>query len=119
MTTPLTGFSVAEFRTLHGYGESAYKALQKAGLGPVETLMPGTSFKRITPDDYKIWLKLISTKEVQHKEWLRRRERYSAQGRQASLSPGHPAQVWAKFKRMQITKPVPPKRPRKHMEAAE
>jgi hypothetical protein len=47
MTTPQFGYTIEEFRSLHGYGEAAFKALRKAGLAPRVTLMPGTQFARI------------------------------------------------------------------------
>jgi hypothetical protein len=107
------GYSIQEFRALHGYGEKAYKALKKAGLAPRETLIPGTIFARITPDDYAAWLKHVSQPECQLKEFLRRREMFAAHGRKASQSPTHPAQVWATFKKLKLTKEPapPPKRP--------
>jgi hypothetical protein len=120
MSIPPWGFSIPEFRTLHGYGEGTYKALHKAGLGPRETLMPGTLFQRITADDYAAWLKKISDDDCQLKEFLRRREMQTAYGRKASKSPGHPAQMWKKWHAEQAAA-LPKKpggRPRK-MQAAE
>jgi hypothetical protein len=103
-STPPFGYSVPEFRQLHGYGTGSWKTLQKLGLAPRITLMPGTQFARITAADYEDWLKRISDPDCQLQEWQRRRERYSAQGRAASLSPTHPAQMWKRFRKLGISK---------------
>jgi hypothetical protein len=112
MTIPPSGYSVPEFRAIHHYGERTYKALKAAGLAPKETLMPESQFSRILPEDYAAWLKLISKPDCQLKELVRRQERYSAQGRKASQSAGHPAQVWATFKKLKLTKEKAPPKPR-------
>jgi hypothetical protein len=93
------------------------------------TLMPGTQFSRITADDYAAWLKLISDPECQLTEWQRRRKRYEAIGHAAARSPGHPAQIWATFQKLKLTKNPPTPKPvpgrprgrpaRKQVEAAE
>ena len=112
MVIPPWGFSIPEFRALHGYGEGTYKALQKAGLGPRETLMPGTLFQRITADDYAAWLKQISDDDCQLKEFLRRREMQQAWGRKAAKSPGHTAQMWKKWHAEQAATASPKAKPR-------
>jgi hypothetical protein len=119
---PPCGYSISEFRGLHGYSEATYKSLKKAGLAPRETLMPGTIFARITPQDYEAWLKLISDPDCQLKEFLRRREKQAAWGRKASQSPGHTAMMWKKWHAEQAATTSPKKpggRPRKHPIAAE
>jgi hypothetical protein len=118
MPVPPGGYSITEFRELHGYSESTYRSLRKRGLAPKETLLPDSKYSRITEKDYCDWLKLISRPDVQFKEHLRRIDKFQSMGRIASQSHGHPAQVWSEFKRLKITKPKPiPKR--KVIQAAE
>jgi hypothetical protein len=111
MSIPPGGFSIPEFRSEHGYSEATHNSLKKANLAPKETMLPNSKYSRILPADYEAWLKLISAPDCQLKEFLRRHEQYSAQGRKAAQSTGHPAQIWATFKKMRLTKEKPaPKR---------
>jgi hypothetical protein len=103
MPIPPGGYSLAEFRELHGYSERTLNALRKRGLAPKETLLPNSKYARITEVDYLAWLEVISKPDCQLEEFLRRRKFYEETGRTAAKSPGHPAQVGAKFKRMKLT----------------
>jgi hypothetical protein len=99
---PPGGFSLAEFLTIHRYSERTFKALRKVGLAPKETFLPNSTLSRITERDYLAWLELISQPDCQLKEFLRRRDRSVRYGKQAAKSPGHPANMWKKFKAMKL-----------------
>ena len=116
MSIPPGGYSLAEFRELHGYSERTLNALRKRGLAPKETLLPNSKYTRITEADYLAWLKVISQPNCQLEEYLRRRKFYESMGRTSAKSPGHPAQIWKKFKRLKLTEEVkkptePPPKP--------
>jgi hypothetical protein len=118
MPIPPGGYSRAEFLTVHGYSEKMFNFLRKQGLAPKETLLPNSKYSRITEQDYLTWLEVISQPDCQLKEYERRYKFYESMGRTASKSPGHPAQIWAKFKKLKLTDPKPRGRSRK-MQAAE
>jgi hypothetical protein len=96
---PPGGYSLAEFRELHGYSERTLNDLRKRGLAPKETLLPNSKYARITEADYLAWLEVISQPDNQVEEYLRRRKFHEAAGRTSLKSPGHPANVWPKLKR--------------------
>jgi hypothetical protein len=99
MPIPPGGYSLAEFRELHGYSERTFNDLRKRGLAPRVTLLPNSKYARVTEADYLTWLEDISKPDCQLNEYLRRRAFYEATGRASIKAPGHPANVWAKFKR--------------------
>jgi len=99
MPIPPGGFSLVEFRELHGYSERTHNDLRKRGLAPKETLLPNSKYSRITEADYLAWLEVISKPDCQLNEYLRRRAYYEAAGRASIKAPNHPANMWAKFKR--------------------
>jgi hypothetical protein len=117
MSIPPCGYSIPEFREIHHYGASTHKALKAAGLAPRETVLPGSMYARITPDDYAAWLKLISSPDCQIAEVLRRHALCVANGRKSARSPGHPSQIWKRFRDLGLAEDKPraaPKaRPRK------
>lgn len=99
MTIPVCGLSVKEFCELHGFSAKAYKTWQERGLGPRETLFPGTNVRRIMPDDYQIWLKRISKPDVQIAEAQRRTAAAKRYGKLALKSPNHPMNLMSKVPR--------------------
>jgi hypothetical protein len=103
MPIPPGGYSRAEFLAVHGYSEKMFNFLRKQGLAPKETLLPNSKYSRITEQDYLAWLELISQPDCQMKEFERRYKFYEAMGRTSAKSPGHPAQIWKKFKKLKLT----------------
>jgi hypothetical protein len=116
-SAPPGGYSIPEFRQKYRISEAKYKSLKKANLAPRETRLPENLWARITPEDEQTWLELISTQKVQMAEVQRRHELAVASGRKSAQSPGHPSQVWKRFRELGLAKPS--KRKRLKMQMAE
>jgi len=117
---PPGGWSIAEFCKEHSYDVRTYRSLKKRKLMPRETLMPESKCARILLDDYLAWLELIRRPECQLKEYERRRAIMVRVGRAAARAPGHPAQVWDKFRRAGLTADKPKSKPNlRKLQAAE
>jgi hypothetical protein len=99
MSIPFCGFSIPEFCKEHGYSPAQYKTMRAKGLAPAETAFPGTNIRRVMPDAYAAWLKLINQPDIQMAEALRRSAAAKRYGKLSLKSPDHPTNVWARLKR--------------------
>lgn len=73
-------YSITEFCVLEGMSRNAYFLLRKAGNGPRELRIPGSSIVRITPEARADWHRRFETPS---KAMDAERKRRSAQGAKA------------------------------------
>jgi len=99
MPIPVCGLSVAEFCKEHRFSVKQYESWQKRGLGPKETLFPGTNVRRIMPADYEAWLARVQRPDVQMAEAQRRTAASKLYGKLALKSPRHPMNLIRKVTR--------------------
>jgi hypothetical protein len=83
--------TIAEFCAAKRISKTSYHALQKRGLGPAETVYPGTRIKRISATAENAWDKMaqLGESEAARLEAERRREIAAVAGRIAARSPLH------------------------------
>ncbi|SRR6266516_3926690 len=93
MPIPACGFSIQEFCEEHGFSPAQYKTWQKRGVGPQETLFPGTRVRRIMPESYEVWLKRIAHPDIQMAEAQRRTAFAKRIGKLSLSNPNHPSNL--------------------------
>ena len=84
--------TIAEFCAAKRISKASYYEIQKRGLGPAETVYPGTHIKRISAAAENAWdekMARLAESKAAKLEAERRREIATAAGRIAAASPLH------------------------------